>query len=146
MVLGSGIRDPRSGIRDPEKTYSGSRIQGSISTQSRIPDPDPQHCFSYHQHLPVSYFFFALRTVASTLQSLSSQADGRVRGEAKNYDRKKTGMSSNIWFIFPVSWVRISFNVHLTQGFHLQVFLQGTQESIPPASTSTLFLLGSYPR
>jgi hypothetical protein len=29
MVLGSGIRDP-------EKTYSGSRIQGSKSTQSRI--------------------------------------------------------------------------------------------------------------
>jgi hypothetical protein len=29
------------GIRDPEKTYSGSGIQGSKST--RIPDPDPQH-------------------------------------------------------------------------------------------------------
>ncbi len=27
--------DPRSEIRDPEKTYSGSRIQGS----NRIPDP-----------------------------------------------------------------------------------------------------------
>jgi hypothetical protein len=34
MVLGSGIRDP-------EKTYSGSRIQGS--KRHRIPDPDPQH-------------------------------------------------------------------------------------------------------
>ena len=33
------------GIRDPKKTYSRSRIQGSKSTQSRIPDPDPQHCF-----------------------------------------------------------------------------------------------------
>ncbi len=31
-----------SGIRDPEKTYSGSRIQGSKGHQ--IPDPDPQHC------------------------------------------------------------------------------------------------------
>jgi hypothetical protein len=30
------------GIRDPEKTYSGSRIQRSKS--HRIPDPDPQHC------------------------------------------------------------------------------------------------------
>ncbi len=39
MVSGSGIRDPRSGIRDPEKTYSGSRIQWSKSTRSRIPDP-----------------------------------------------------------------------------------------------------------
>ena len=29
--------DPGSEIRDPEKTYSGSRIQWSKSTQSRIP-------------------------------------------------------------------------------------------------------------
>ncbi len=41
MGLGSGIRDPGSEIRDPEKTYSGSRIQGS--KRHRIPDPDPQH-------------------------------------------------------------------------------------------------------
>ena len=34
MVLGSGIRDP-------EKTHSGSRIQGS--KRHRIPDPNPQH-------------------------------------------------------------------------------------------------------
>jgi hypothetical protein len=31
-----------SGIRDPEKTYSGSRIRGA--KRYRIPDPDPQHC------------------------------------------------------------------------------------------------------
>jgi hypothetical protein len=30
------------GYWDPEKTYSGSRIQGS--KRHRIPDPDPQHC------------------------------------------------------------------------------------------------------
>jgi hypothetical protein len=42
-----GIRDPRSGIRDPEETYSGSRIQVSKNTQSRIPDPDPQHCLRH---------------------------------------------------------------------------------------------------
>jgi hypothetical protein len=42
MGLGSGIRDPGSEIRDPEKTYSRSRIQGS--KRYRIPDPDPQHC------------------------------------------------------------------------------------------------------
>jgi hypothetical protein len=36
-----GIRDPGSEIRDPEKTYSGSR--GQKGTGSRIPDPDPQH-------------------------------------------------------------------------------------------------------
>jgi len=34
-----------SGIRDPEKTYSGSRIQGS--KRHRIPDPDPQHCKNF---------------------------------------------------------------------------------------------------
>ncbi len=33
------------GIRDPEITYSGSRIQGS--KRHRIPDPDPQHWFLY---------------------------------------------------------------------------------------------------
>jgi hypothetical protein len=63
MGLGSGIRDPRSGIRgirdpgsegsegseirDPEKNLfripdPGSRSQKG--TGSRIPDPDPQHC------------------------------------------------------------------------------------------------------
>jgi hypothetical protein len=36
------VWDPGSEIR--EKTYSGSRIQGS--KRHRIPDPDPQHCFS----------------------------------------------------------------------------------------------------
>ncbi len=36
------VWDPGSEIRDPEKTYSGSRIQGS--KRHRIPDPDPQHC------------------------------------------------------------------------------------------------------
>ncbi len=35
--LGSEIRDPRSWIRNPEKTYSGSRIQGS--KRHRILDP-----------------------------------------------------------------------------------------------------------
>jgi len=40
---GLGIWDPGSEIRDTEKMYSGSRIQWSKSTQSRIPDPDPQH-------------------------------------------------------------------------------------------------------
>jgi hypothetical protein len=29
-------------VWDPEKIYSGSRIQGS--KRHRIPDPDPQHC------------------------------------------------------------------------------------------------------
>jgi hypothetical protein len=39
---GFGTRDPRSGIRDPEKTYSGSRIriQGPKGTGSRIRIPN----------------------------------------------------------------------------------------------------------
>jgi hypothetical protein len=44
MVLGSGIRNPRSGIR--KKTHSGSRIQGS--KRHRIPDPDPQHWMGHY--------------------------------------------------------------------------------------------------
>ena len=43
MVLGSGIRDPRSGIRKKPFPDPGSR--GQKGTGSRIPDPDPQHCF-----------------------------------------------------------------------------------------------------
>jgi hypothetical protein len=35
------VWDRGSEIRDLEKTYSGSRIQGS--KRHRIPDPDPQH-------------------------------------------------------------------------------------------------------
>jgi hypothetical protein len=34
-----------SGIRDPEKNYSGSWIRGS--KRHRIPDPDPQHWLKY---------------------------------------------------------------------------------------------------
>ena len=37
MGLGSGIRDPRSGIQDPEKTYSGSRIPDP--GVKKAPDP-----------------------------------------------------------------------------------------------------------
>jgi hypothetical protein len=36
------VWDPGSEIWDPEKTYSGSRIQGS--KKHRIQDPDPQQC------------------------------------------------------------------------------------------------------
>jgi hypothetical protein len=42
-MLSIWIWDLGSEIRDPEKTNSGSRIQGS--KRHRIPDPDPQHCF-----------------------------------------------------------------------------------------------------
>ena len=44
---GFGIRYPGSEIRDPEKTYSVSRIPGS--KRHRIPDPDPQHCWYVSQ-------------------------------------------------------------------------------------------------
>jgi hypothetical protein len=39
------VWDPGSEIRDPEKTYSGSRIHGS--KRHRIPDPDQQHWYKY---------------------------------------------------------------------------------------------------
>ncbi len=41
MLSNIWVWDPGSEIWDPEKTYSGSRIQGS--KRHRIPDPDPQH-------------------------------------------------------------------------------------------------------
>jgi hypothetical protein len=42
MSLGSEIRDPRSGVQNKPIPDPGSR--GQKGTQSRIPDPDPQHC------------------------------------------------------------------------------------------------------
>ncbi len=45
--------DPGSEIRDPEKTYSGSRIQGS--KRHRILDPDPQHWLKTKAKLEPSY-------------------------------------------------------------------------------------------
>jgi hypothetical protein len=53
MLSNIWVWDPGSEIRDPEKTYSGSRIQGS--KRNRIPDPDPQHC-SPATHAPFSIF------------------------------------------------------------------------------------------
>ncbi len=42
------VWDPGSEIRDLEKTFSGSRIQGS--KRHWIPDPDPQHCLYTIRH------------------------------------------------------------------------------------------------
>jgi hypothetical protein len=44
MGLGSGIRDPRSGIR--KKPIPDPASRGQKGTGSRIPDPDPQHWFN----------------------------------------------------------------------------------------------------
>jgi hypothetical protein len=44
------------GIRDPEKTYSGSRIQGS--KRHPIPEPDPQHWIEERQNCSKKVFFF----------------------------------------------------------------------------------------
>jgi hypothetical protein len=41
MLSNIWVGDPGTGIRDPEKTYSGSRIRGS--KRHRISDLDPQH-------------------------------------------------------------------------------------------------------
>jgi hypothetical protein len=48
--------DLGSEIRDPEKTYSGSRIPGS--KRHRIPDPDPQHCLEASIHFSNSLVLF----------------------------------------------------------------------------------------
>jgi hypothetical protein len=46
-----------SGIRDPEKTYSGSRIQGS--KRHRI--PNPEHCLLSNFHNFIAKFYSARR-------------------------------------------------------------------------------------
>ncbi len=57
---GFGIRDPRSGIRDPAKTYSGSPIPGS--KRHRIPDPDPQHCKNWIKCTDEKKLIFFIKT------------------------------------------------------------------------------------
>jgi hypothetical protein len=52
------VWDPGAEIRDPEKAYSGSRIQGS--KMHRIPDPDPQHCFECRDTIDI-YLVVILR-------------------------------------------------------------------------------------
>jgi hypothetical protein len=42
--LGSGVRDPRSEIRDPGSGKNLFGIPDPGSKRHRIPDPDPQHC------------------------------------------------------------------------------------------------------
>jgi hypothetical protein len=37
------VWDPGSEIRDPEKPIPDPRSKGKKGTESRIPDPDPQH-------------------------------------------------------------------------------------------------------
>ncbi len=49
---------PGSEIRDLEKTYFGSRIQGSKRHRTRIPDPDPQHWF-FSFLLGILFVFFS---------------------------------------------------------------------------------------
>ncbi len=44
------VWDPGSDFRDPEKTYSGSGVQGS--KRHRIPDPNPQHWPSVYSMPP----------------------------------------------------------------------------------------------
>jgi len=55
MLSNIWVWDPGSEIRDPEKTYSGSRIQGS--KRHRIPDPDPQHCRYLYAMLRIQDFY-----------------------------------------------------------------------------------------
>jgi hypothetical protein len=43
---GYEIRDPRSGIRDPEINLFWIPDPGPGSKRYRIPHPDPQHCYN----------------------------------------------------------------------------------------------------
>ena len=85
------------GIRDPEKTYSGSRIQGS--KRHRIPDPDPQHCRYLYAMLrirdvyPGSSFF----PIPDPWYELSP-SQIRIK-ELKYFNPKNPGCSSRIWML-----------------------------------------------
>jgi hypothetical protein len=60
------------GIRDLEKTLSGSQIQGS--KRHRIPDPDSQHCI-YILSLCVELNIFFLVDLNQRLEDPEAKAD-----------------------------------------------------------------------
>jgi hypothetical protein len=66
MGLGSGIRDPGSGIQKKPIPDPGSR--GQKGTGSQIPDPDPQHCWGGKQknvfQLPRRHLLLQLTGIA----------------------------------------------------------------------------------
>jgi hypothetical protein len=86
MGLGSRIRDPRSGIRDPEKTHSGSRIpdpgvKKAPDPRSRIPDPDPdpQHCRQVLKNFTPNKYFKKLKKLLPTHILLIHYHGGKTR-------------------------------------------------------------------
>ncbi len=61
MGLGSGIRDPGSGIW--KKPIPDPGFRGQKGTGSRIPDPDPQHCrklSEYRNSIGIAYLWPAV--------------------------------------------------------------------------------------
>jgi hypothetical protein len=67
-------------IRDPEKTYSGSRIQGS--KRHRIPDPDPHHWVWYRMG-PYAGADYNLALSHSRLRSTAVHPHYKVKGVGK---------------------------------------------------------------
>ncbi len=81
------------GIRDPEKTYSGSRIQGS--KRHRIPDPDPQHWRNRNYFLRFRFrFWFRLLTSSGSVSDFW-QVTFPVPVPAQNVDHEKHSFQTN---------------------------------------------------
>ncbi len=88
-----------SEIRDPEKTYSGSRIQGS--KRPRIPDPDPQHRFEV-----LDVHFLELKA-SSLTWTFFMEAYGKVKCSFWSPQKNFFGCNFflNFWSLKP--WIRI---------------------------------------
>ncbi len=86
---GFGIRYPGTEIRDPEKTYSRSWIQGS--KRHRILDSNPQHCF-----LKLFLFIFC-----GSYDHIPSEISLRQSHESLIYLSTEWCMSS-LWTLRPI--------------------------------------------
>ncbi len=84
------------GIRDPEKTYSGSRIQGS--KRHRIPDPGPGSATlmysRYNQNLLVCVKRIRIGT-ETMVPSVLNRIKGRIHSGTRNQTRRN-GKSSTV--------------------------------------------------
>ncbi len=97
---------PGSRIRMLTFSHPGSRIQGSKSTQSRIPDPDPQHwkklikkagtkCHKYKKTISRSKFKEILFTI--------------------NNMRYQNSKNSQYVLYFICTWLKVRRHSHLSQ-------------------------------
>jgi hypothetical protein len=124
------------GIRDLEKTYSGSRIQGS--KRHRIPDPDPQHWLTYWIDSQMSSAFLSLKLLSykeccgsRSVSGLDPDSMGSL--DPYPHPDSKSGSVSGFIIRFRIRihlkcWIRI--RIRLIVSGSVSEFIESVSESV----------------